>query len=48
MVGPVGEGGGDWGGCEPRIEVNVKMPKKNRGGVVAVVSGRAGVWWGWI
>ena len=48
MVGAVGEGGGDWGGCEPRIEVIVKM-QKNVGGPVGglvgvpVAGGRVGV-----
>ena len=46
-VGERGGGGGpvegeEVGGCEPRIEVIVKMQKQSRGSV----GGRVGGWWG--
>ena len=41
-VGVVGLGGGGQGGCERRIEVFLKIQKKNGGGGVGL--GAGGVW----
>ena len=43
--GWVGPGGGVQGGCERRIEVFVKIQKKNGGGVGGVGVGMAGSGW---